>query len=228
MNGATATRSAVAANPAAGAKTNLALTNDREECVRASLAEKIGRLLPGLLFSSEAEHLRELTLATLNALSLDKATAVRATLVRGHQASRQRAQTDRAAARARRRNNRRPAHPRIFAAAGRSGYFGNPGRRARHGRVLRRCAPQGSFGGRFRCDRGELSTRKRSPLSSAMNRPKSAKRRSTRSSCAQPKWPNCIIPLVLRADLSAGLIRKLARFVGTALIEMLAMPRRAR
>src|SRR5580658_4592710 len=79
LNGAVATRSAVAANPAAGAETNLALTNDREESVRANLAEKIGRLLPGL-FSSEEEHLRELTLATLNALSLDKASAVRATL----------------------------------------------------------------------------------------------------------------------------------------------------
>jgi uncharacterized protein (DUF2336 family) len=79
LNGATATRSAVAANPAAGAKTNLALTNDSEECVRANLAEKIGRLLPGLL-SSEAEHLRERTLETLNALSRDKASAVRATL----------------------------------------------------------------------------------------------------------------------------------------------------
>jgi hypothetical protein len=79
VNGATATRRAVAANPAAGAKTNLALTNDREECVRACLAEKIGRLLPGL-FSSEKEHLRELTLATLNALSHDKASAVRAAL----------------------------------------------------------------------------------------------------------------------------------------------------
>jgi uncharacterized protein (DUF2336 family) len=79
LNGATATRSAVAANPAAGAKTNLALTNDSEESVRANLAEKIGRLLPGLL-SSEAEHLREKALETLNALARDKASAVRATL----------------------------------------------------------------------------------------------------------------------------------------------------
>jgi uncharacterized protein (DUF2336 family) len=79
LNGAVATRSAVAANPAAGAKTNLALSADCEEGVRVSLADKIGRLLPGLL-SSESEHLRELTLATLNALSQDKAPAVRAIL----------------------------------------------------------------------------------------------------------------------------------------------------
>jgi len=79
LNGAEATRSAVAANPAAAAKTNLALADDREESVRASLADKIGRLLPGLL-TSESEHLRELTLATLNTLSRDKATAVRAAL----------------------------------------------------------------------------------------------------------------------------------------------------
>ena len=57
LNGAEATRSAVAANPAAAAKTNLALADDREESVRASLADKIGRLLPGLL-TSESEHLR--------------------------------------------------------------------------------------------------------------------------------------------------------------------------
>jgi uncharacterized protein (DUF2336 family) len=79
VNGEVATRNAVAANPGAAPKTNLVLSVDREESVRANLAGKIGTLLPGLL-TAESEHLRELTLATLDKLARDEAPAVRAIL----------------------------------------------------------------------------------------------------------------------------------------------------
>ncbi len=79
VNGEVATRNAVAANPGAAPKTNLVLAVDREESVRANLAGKIGTLLPGLL-TAESEHLRELTLATLDKLARDEAPAVRAIL----------------------------------------------------------------------------------------------------------------------------------------------------
>ena len=45
---APATRAAVAANPASPAVTNRILANDENEDVRAELAAKIARLIPGL------------------------------------------------------------------------------------------------------------------------------------------------------------------------------------
>jgi uncharacterized protein (DUF2336 family) len=79
QNGATATRQAVAANPAAAPQSNLILADDQEDEVRAELARKIGRLLPGLL-NEERRHLRELTLATLERLARDQEARVRAIL----------------------------------------------------------------------------------------------------------------------------------------------------
>lgn len=79
VNGAAATRRAVAANPAAAPKTNQLLADDRDEEVRVALAQKIGRLLPGLL-AVERDHLVTLTLATLERLARDETARVRAVL----------------------------------------------------------------------------------------------------------------------------------------------------
>lgn len=77
--GAPATRQAVAANPATPARINRLLADDGAEDVRAELAAKIARLMPGL----EARENREtvaLTLATLEVLARDSAVRVRAIL----------------------------------------------------------------------------------------------------------------------------------------------------
>lgn len=79
VNGATATRRAVAANPAAHPRSNRLLADDRDEEVRVELAHKIGKLLPGLL-AAERDHLVALTIATLERLARDEAVRVRAVL----------------------------------------------------------------------------------------------------------------------------------------------------
>jgi uncharacterized protein (DUF2336 family) len=78
-HGATATRAAVAANPGAGPATNRLLADDHEAEVRAELAAKIARLLPGLS-ESENAHLFALTIETLECLARDAAVTVRAVL----------------------------------------------------------------------------------------------------------------------------------------------------
>lgn len=78
-NGATATRRAVAANPAASPKSNRLLADDDEDDVRLELARKIGRLFPGLLLA-EKKHLRDLTIETLELLARDEEPRVRAML----------------------------------------------------------------------------------------------------------------------------------------------------
>lgn len=77
QNGASATRRAVAANPAAAPKTNRYLADDDDQNVRSELARKIGQLFPGLL-QVEQQQLRDLTLQTLERLVQDEVTAVRA------------------------------------------------------------------------------------------------------------------------------------------------------
>lgn len=79
QNGAVATRSAVAANPAAPADTNLLLASDMALEVRSTLAHKIGRLFPGMLLAEEA-HIRDLAIQTLERLAADEAARVRAVL----------------------------------------------------------------------------------------------------------------------------------------------------
>ncbi|HUO99110.1 MAG TPA: DUF2336 domain-containing protein, partial [Rhizomicrobium sp.] len=79
QNGAPATRRAVAANPAASARSNRLLADDIESGVRVELARKIGRLFPGLL-EVEQKQLRELAIATLERLARDEEVAVRAML----------------------------------------------------------------------------------------------------------------------------------------------------
>jgi uncharacterized protein (DUF2336 family) len=81
QNGAAATRRAVAANPAASAESNRLLADDPEDGVRLALAQKIGRLFPSLL-DVEQKHLRDLTLETLERLSQDVLPRVRAMLAR--------------------------------------------------------------------------------------------------------------------------------------------------
>lgn len=78
-NGAPATRRAVAANPAASPKSNRLLADDDDDNVRSALAQKIGRLFPGLL-DVEQKRLRDLTIATLERLARDEVASVRAVL----------------------------------------------------------------------------------------------------------------------------------------------------
>ena len=78
-HGAAATRREVAANPAASPQSNRLLADDEEDDVRAELACKIGRLFPGLLLV-EKKHLRDLTIETLERLSRDEEPRVRAML----------------------------------------------------------------------------------------------------------------------------------------------------
>ena len=79
VNGAPATRAAVAANIAAPANTNRLLADDEEEEVRAELAHKIARLMPGLS-ERESSHMVALTIETLECLARDATVRVRAIL----------------------------------------------------------------------------------------------------------------------------------------------------
>ena len=79
VHGAPATRAAVAANPGAGPATNRLLADDGEADVRAELAVKIARLLPGLS-AGDGAHIFSLTIETLEALARDAAVTVRAIL----------------------------------------------------------------------------------------------------------------------------------------------------
>ena len=78
-HGAPATRAAVAANPAAPAVTNRLLAEDSFEDVRAELALKIARLMPGLS-ERESSHIYALTVETLECLARDASVRVRAIL----------------------------------------------------------------------------------------------------------------------------------------------------
>lgn len=78
-HGAPATRQAVAANPATPPGVNRRLADDGEEAVRAELATKIARLMPGL-DARENEETVALTIATLEVLARDSAAKVRAIL----------------------------------------------------------------------------------------------------------------------------------------------------
>jgi uncharacterized protein (DUF2336 family) len=78
-HGAPATRAAVAANPAAPAVTNRLLADDPFEDVRAELAIKIARLMPGLP-ERESSHIFALTVETLECLARDASVRVRAIL----------------------------------------------------------------------------------------------------------------------------------------------------
>jgi uncharacterized protein (DUF2336 family) len=78
-NGAAATRRAVASNPATPAEANQLLADDIDHNVRKALAGKIGRLFPGLL-AEEQKQLRDMTIATLKKLACDEVTEVRAIL----------------------------------------------------------------------------------------------------------------------------------------------------
>jgi uncharacterized protein (DUF2336 family) len=78
-HGAPATRAAVAANMGAPAVTNRLLADDDNEDVRAELAVKIARLMPGLA-ERESSHIFALTIETLECLARDAAARVRAIL----------------------------------------------------------------------------------------------------------------------------------------------------
>ncbi|HUO03377.1 MAG TPA: DUF2336 domain-containing protein, partial [Rhizomicrobium sp.] len=74
-----ATRQAVAGNKAVPANVNRMLADDTVEAVRAELAVKIARLMPGLE-TRENEETVALTIATLEVLAKDSAVKVRAIL----------------------------------------------------------------------------------------------------------------------------------------------------
>ena len=78
-HGGVATRTAVAANPDSPAVTNRLLARDENEDVRAELAFKIARLMPGLS-QRQSSHIFELTVETLEILARDAAVRVRAIL----------------------------------------------------------------------------------------------------------------------------------------------------
>jgi uncharacterized protein (DUF2336 family) len=79
QHGSAVVRAAVAANYATAAATNRYLADDEDEDVRAELARKVARLMPGL---SERESARvlALTMETLEVLARDAAVRVRAIL----------------------------------------------------------------------------------------------------------------------------------------------------
>lgn len=77
--GAPATRRAVAANRAAPAHTNRRLAEDGDDEVRAELARKIARLMPGMS-ARETEHVQKLTIETLERLAADHVPRIRAIL----------------------------------------------------------------------------------------------------------------------------------------------------
>jgi uncharacterized protein (DUF2336 family) len=79
QHGAVATRTAVAANPMAPPESNLLLADDVAEEVRVTLAHKIGKLFPGMLLAEE-EHWRDLAIKTLEKLAANEAVRVRAVL----------------------------------------------------------------------------------------------------------------------------------------------------
>src|SRR6185312_2032808 len=79
QNGSAVVRAAVAANPAAAALTNRYLVDDEDEDVRAELARKVARLIPGLSEQDNARVLA-LTIETLECLARDAAVRVRAIL----------------------------------------------------------------------------------------------------------------------------------------------------
>ena len=78
-HGAPATRAAVAANVTAPPLVNRMLAEDDDENVRAELAVKIARLMPGL-YPQESAHIFDLTVETLECLAGDSTVRVRALL----------------------------------------------------------------------------------------------------------------------------------------------------
>lgn len=78
-HGDTKARRAVAANPSTPPEANRFLADDLDGDVRADLAKKIGRLLPDLM-ASERERVATLTLETLEKLASDQLPRVRAVL----------------------------------------------------------------------------------------------------------------------------------------------------
>ena len=78
-HGAAATRAAVAANLTTPAPVSRYLAEDDDEDVRVQLARKIARLMPGLQ-ERESAHIIDLTVQTLEHLARDSAVRVRAVL----------------------------------------------------------------------------------------------------------------------------------------------------
>jgi uncharacterized protein (DUF2336 family) len=78
-HGLVATRRAVAANIAAPEHANRLLSDDEDDDVRAELARKIVRLMPDLS-REEAAHVREIAIEMLEKLARDQAPGVRAIL----------------------------------------------------------------------------------------------------------------------------------------------------
>jgi uncharacterized protein (DUF2336 family) len=78
-HGGTATRCAVAANIAAPEHANRLLGDDEDDDVRAELARKIARLMPDLS-REEAVHVRDIAIEMLEKLARDQAPRVRAIL----------------------------------------------------------------------------------------------------------------------------------------------------
>lgn len=74
-----AVRGAAAANPATPAQADLLLARDRDDNVRVHVAEKIGRLVPGLA-AAERDRLNEIVVEVVETLARDQITRVRRAL----------------------------------------------------------------------------------------------------------------------------------------------------
>jgi uncharacterized protein (DUF2336 family) len=79
QHGEPATRRAVAANPTTPAEADVILAEDEDAEVRAELARKIARIMPGLS-AREGAHILALTIEALEKLAHDAETHVRAVL----------------------------------------------------------------------------------------------------------------------------------------------------
>lgn len=77
----TPVRRAIAANAATPIQADALLATDADEEVRAAVAQKVGRLLPGLE-PGQTEKIRDLALRTLEVLAHDQVTRVREALAR--------------------------------------------------------------------------------------------------------------------------------------------------
>ena len=219
-HGATATRRAVAANPAASPRSNRLLADDVESAVRVELARKIGRLFPGLL-EVEQKHLRELAIATLERLARDEDAAVRAMLA--EEIKHHRCVPKRVARRLANDGEDSVALPIIeFSPVLDDKDLIELAAAARASSVLTAVAK-----------RKKLSANVSDAVAARLDIPAISALLANADASIRVKTLDRIIsqaadvaewhaPLVVRAELSQGAIRRLAAFVGSALIDALA------
>ena len=196
------------------------LADDDAEDVRAELAVKIGRLMPGLS-ERESSHIFALTIETLECLARDASVRVRAILAEEIK-SLDCIPRDIALMLARDIDSHRGgAHPAIFAAALRR----RPGRdhrlRPGAGSPHRHRQPQA---GQRTGQRPAGAVAGRAAVAALLVNPDAKIRKETMDRIIEQAedinaWH---MPLALRADLSARAIRRIGSLVGASILERLA------